>query len=204
MAAIAAMAAPPPAKPIAGGLGVCKDGVSLLAGSGSGAAGTSVSVSMDGKIFSIRTELDSELVSLSWLEQLLGLSEFQSSSSPIASQEKEEKVEGDKGKRLWVWKSKPKRLPNFYGNAKLSIGGKNGKRSNLSWRGSSSSLESDSSRDEIFSCQKGECFTKKIDVGPLSIGPEKREDYVVVASDVAQQRCSNIVVDLIGQGDGLA
>ncbi|KAK0600143.1 hypothetical protein LWI29_012039 [Acer saccharum] len=150
---------------------------------------------MDGKIFSIQTELDSELVSLSWLEQLLGLSEFQSSSSQIASPEKEEEVrpnsnvwllkrksliaegdrsltngsnsrsksnhhchrmrsigkyedflevncfsqkqtrsreevgggeqvEGDKGKRLWVRKSKPKRLPNFYGNAKLSIGEK--------------------------------------------------------------------------------
>ncbi|KAI9169549.1 hypothetical protein LWI28_013929 [Acer negundo] len=32
----------PQAEPIAGGFGVCKDGVSLLAGSGSGAVGTSV------------------------------------------------------------------------------------------------------------------------------------------------------------------
>ncbi|KAK1591271.1 hypothetical protein Q3G72_005167 [Acer saccharum] len=145
---------------------------------------------MDGKIFSIRTELDSELVSLSWLEQLLGLSEFQSSSSPIASQERGE------GLAKFKWRSMGK-YEDF-----SEVNGFSQKQTRSREEGSSSSLESDSSREEIFSCQKGECFTKKIDVGPLSIGPEKREDYVVVALDVAQQRCSNIVVDLIGKGDG--
>ncbi|KAK1581655.1 hypothetical protein Q3G72_007744 [Acer saccharum] len=59
---------------------------------------------MDGKIFSIQTELDSELVSLSWLEQLLGLSEFQSSSSQIASPEKEEEVRPNSN--VWLLKRK--------------------------------------------------------------------------------------------------
>ncbi|KAI9176278.1 hypothetical protein LWI28_000684 [Acer negundo] len=43
------MVAPSPVEPVVGGLGVCKDGVSLLAGSGSGAAG--VSAAGGGKFF---------------------------------------------------------------------------------------------------------------------------------------------------------
>ncbi|KAK3218050.1 hypothetical protein Dsin_012020 [Dipteronia sinensis] len=58
----------------------------------------------------------------------------------------------DKGKRMWVRKSKDRKFPAYYGNTKLYIGKKKGHPTKLSSQKAHSSLssESDSSTDEFF------------------------------------------------------
>ncbi|KAI9186510.1 hypothetical protein LWI28_017996 [Acer negundo] len=63
------------------------------------------------------------------------------------------KVEVNKGKKLWVRQSELKRLPTFYGNAKISIRNKKGNLANLSWQDTSSSPSLESERSRGYRCE---------------------------------------------------